>query len=89
MSNQLWDVRRRAFQQAIREVREKAGLTQSELAGHLKRYQSYVSKYENGEKRLDYIELLDILDSCQITMAAFHRTYNRLLQHPDNRQPLT
>ena len=42
------------------EARKNAGLTQQQLADLLKRPQSYVSKYERGERRLDVIEFLSI-----------------------------
>jgi transcriptional regulator with XRE-family HTH domain len=35
-------------------------MTQVQLATHLKRPQSFVSKYENGERRIDLIEFLEI-----------------------------
>jgi transcriptional regulator with XRE-family HTH domain len=41
-------------------ARQEAGLTQQQLANVLRKPQSYVSKYERGEKRLDVIEFLDI-----------------------------
>ena len=37
-----------------------AGLTQKEIADKLHKNQSYVSKYENGERRLDVIEFADV-----------------------------
>jgi transcriptional regulator with XRE-family HTH domain len=44
----------------LREAREKAGITQAELSVQLAKPQSYVSKYENGERRLDVIEFLGV-----------------------------
>lgn len=41
-------------------ARKKAGLTQHELAERLKKPQSFVAKYEGGERRLDVIEFLAI-----------------------------
>lgn len=40
--------------------REAAGLTQAELAARLGRPQSFVSKYESGERRLDVVEFLEV-----------------------------
>ncbi|MBX3027065.1 helix-turn-helix transcriptional regulator [bacterium] len=41
-------------------ARKAAGMTQAELAAKLRRPQSYVSKYERGERRLDVIEFLEV-----------------------------
>lgn len=42
------------------QARAEAGITQAELAGRLAQPQSYVSKYEHCERRLDVAELLAI-----------------------------
>jgi transcriptional regulator with XRE-family HTH domain len=41
-------------------ARERAGLTQQSLAGRLGRHQSFVAKYEGGERRLEVIEFVQI-----------------------------
>jgi len=38
-----------------------AGLTQQQVAKRLRKPQSFVSKYENGERRLDVAEFLGVL----------------------------
>jgi DNA-binding XRE family transcriptional regulator len=45
---------------AAAEARLRTGLTQTALAEKLGRHQSSVSKFENGERRLDVIEFLDV-----------------------------
>jgi transcriptional regulator with XRE-family HTH domain len=52
--------RYRAFVGLLREAREGAGLTQAEVAKALGRPQSFVSKSESGERRVDVIELADL-----------------------------
>jgi len=42
------------------QARKAAGMTQIQLAGLLQKPQSYVAKYEQGERRLDVIEFLAI-----------------------------
>jgi predicted transcriptional regulator len=44
-------------------ARQKAGLTQQEVADRLGRPQSFVAKYEGGERRLDVIEFVEIATS--------------------------
>ena len=49
-----------AFSRLMIEARKKAGLTQQELAKRLKKPQSFVAKYEGGERRLDVLEFLAV-----------------------------
>ena len=42
------------------EARSRAGLTQVAVAERLGRPQSFVSKYEVGERRLDVVEFLEV-----------------------------
>lgn len=46
--------------QLLREARLIAGITQTQLSEKLDKPQSYVSKYENGERKLDVIEFLRV-----------------------------
>lgn len=41
-------------------ARKRSGVTQQELAKRLRRPQSFVSKFENGERRLDVVEFVKI-----------------------------
>ena len=44
----------------LRLAREEAGLTQAQVADALGKAQSFVSKIETGERRLDFIELQEL-----------------------------
>jgi transcriptional regulator with XRE-family HTH domain len=48
------------LQELLAKERRSMGLTQTELAERLGRPQSFVSKYETGERRLDVIEFLEV-----------------------------
>ena len=47
-------------------AREKAGLTQQQLADRLRKPQSFISKYEGGERRIDVIEFIAIAEALQM-----------------------
>jgi transcriptional regulator with XRE-family HTH domain len=45
------------MRERLREAREAAGMTQEKVAEHLGKPQSFVSKVETGERRIDPTEL--------------------------------
>ena len=55
----VYSARYQIFLERLRTARHKAGLTQSEVATRLGRPQSFVSKCESGERRVDVVELDD------------------------------
>ena len=57
----------------LREVRREVGFTQAELAAHIKRDQTFVSKYETGERMLDVLELREICKALGVPMEKFIR----------------
>lgn len=59
------------FRSLIVSLRKESGLTQVELANRLKKPQSFVSKYEHGERRLDFVELVEVLDSLGLSIQLF------------------
>lgn len=57
-----------ALQNVLRQLRLGAGLRQDDLAERLDKPQSFVSKYESGERRLDLIELRQICAATGVTL---------------------
>ncbi len=64
----------------LRGVRVEAGLTQSELASRLGRDQTFISKYESGERRLDILELREVCQVIGIDFVAFIRRLDKDLK---------
>jgi transcriptional regulator with XRE-family HTH domain len=48
--------------------RQAQSLTQFQLAERLGRPQSFVSKYERGERRLDFVEVFEIAEALHVDM---------------------
>lgn len=63
----------RRFCALLVERRKNAGLTQETLAKRLEKPQSFVAKYENGERRLDVIEFIEVARAAGFDAAAFIR----------------
>ena len=62
------------LQALLREMRLEKGLRQGDLAKRLGTPQSFVSKYEAGERRLDLLEIRAICNSLDISFVKFIET---------------
>ena len=60
--------RHEALSRLLRDLRIAANLTQTEVASALDKPQSYVSKYESGERRLDLVDIADLCPVLGITL---------------------
>jgi transcriptional regulator with XRE-family HTH domain len=79
MSTTIYTREYRAMLRLLKTVREESGLTQAELADALGRTQSFVSKTERGESRLDIIQLRMILRALDVGLEEFVRRLEREL----------
>jgi transcriptional regulator with XRE-family HTH domain len=61
------------------ETRRRAGLTQAAVAERLGRPQSFVSKYEKGERRLDVIEFVALARALDINPQALFASFLSML----------
>lgn len=64
---------KRRFLSLVRQMRIDAGLRQEDLAQKLGEPQSFVSRYECGERRLDILELRQICRILGISLGEFIR----------------
>lgn len=61
------------FLERLKQARAEADLTQVEVARRLKKPQSYVSKFESGERRLDFVEVQRLAKLYKKPLSFFHR----------------
>lgn len=59
------------FRALLRKIREEAGLKQSDLAARLGKPQTFVSKSELGERRVDFVEALEVCAACGVAGTEF------------------
>lgn len=77
MSKPIHSAQAKRLRELLVEYRAKAGLTQTELADKLARAQTFVSKIEKGERRIDVTELIEMLAAMRADPMEF---FERLLR---------
>lgn len=55
----------------LRELRLEKNMIQSEVAKRLERPQSFVAKYENSERRLDFVDIYYICQALEVSFSEF------------------
>jgi transcriptional regulator with XRE-family HTH domain len=79
VSKSIFSQNQQLLQNLLREMRIRAGLSQSGLATKLKRTQSFVSKMESGEKTLDLIELRQVCQALETSLTEFVRQFEEAI----------
>lgn len=79
MTNPIHDARYTVFRAMLTEARLAKNMLQSEVANKLNKNQSFVSKYERGERRLDLPEFLDVAQALDINVTDFIKRYRATL----------
>jgi len=80
MKKKVYIAQRSRLVSLLREIRIEAGLTQTELAVRIERDQTFVSKYESGQRRLDVLEMREICQAVGITLEGFVRRLEKALK---------
>jgi transcriptional regulator with XRE-family HTH domain len=75
MEKSIFTEHQERLQELLRRVRVDAGLRQVDLARLVGQPQSFVSKYESGERRLDLLELRQVCQAVGITLEEFVRRF--------------
>lgn len=79
MPNALHSQNYQIFREMLVNERLKIGLTQLQVAGAINKPQSYVSKYERGERRLDFAEFVEIALFLELDTNHFVKEYMKKL----------
>jgi transcriptional regulator with XRE-family HTH domain len=72
------------LQNLLRTAREAAGLTQTQAAEKLNKPQSFISKIESGERRLDLIELKQVCAAFGVSVTDFVRSWEKIQDKKQN-----
>lgn len=64
------------FREFLKETRVAKNLTQADVATSLGLPQSYVSKYESGERRLDFVETVHVCEALGMKIKDFAAAYS-------------
>lgn len=73
------------FLKVFRQVRKRAGLTQVDLAARVGATQSFISKCERGERRIDVVELREFCRAFGLKLVDFVARFEQALG-PEPRQ---
>ncbi len=68
------------FLRVLRKTRQEAELTQVDLAERLNQTQSFISKCERGERRLDVVELHVFCQAMGVAMADFIQCFEKAIR---------
>lgn len=75
MPNPIHDPKYTIFREMLTTARTEQGLLQAQVAERLGKNQSFVSKYERGERRLDVPEFIEVADALGINIEDFLGRY--------------
>ncbi len=80
MEKSLYSNEQKKLRSLLKQIRRGAGLRQGDLALKLGKPQSFVSKYESGERRLDLLEVRQICRAVGISLTDFVRRFEESLK---------
>lgn len=73
MAKSIYTEKYERLRQLLKEKRTAAHLTQTAVAGRLRKPPSYVAKYEGGDRRLDVIEFIEVAEAIGFDPSSFIR----------------
>lgn len=79
MPNPIHDPKYQVFRQMLLDARKEKRLQQVEVAERFGKTQSFVSKYERGERRLDFCEFIEVAAALEIEPVALIEQYREAI----------
>jgi transcriptional regulator with XRE-family HTH domain len=73
MKRSNMEVQREKLQTLLKRIRQEKRIRQVELAERLGVPQSFISKYESGDRRLDILQLRQVCNAIGISLEEFIR----------------
>ena len=86
MRDTLRSPRQIELRKLLLRQRTDRGVTQTELAKRLGKPQSFVAKYEGGERRLSIIEFIDIAKALQIRPSLLLDELHEILESSEQQE---
>jgi transcriptional regulator with XRE-family HTH domain len=80
MGKSLYTAEHKRLMRLLRQIRLAANMRQEDLAEALGRPQSFVSKYEKGDRRLDFLEIRQICQAVGVSLIDFVKRLEESLQ---------
>ncbi len=77
MEKSIFTREHKIFTETLRAAREKSAMTQVDLAAKLRITQSYLSKVERGQRRLDLVQVRDWCHALGTTLPEFVADFER------------
>lgn len=79
MPKSIFTTEHAVFRELLRDLRTEKAFTQAQLSEILGMPQSFVSKYETGERRLDFIEVRAVCASLNVSFTVFVKKFEARL----------
>lgn len=79
MEKSIYDIEYKVLLKLIYTLRVGKGLRQADLADMLEEHQSFISKIENGERRVDLVELKRICEVMDVSLSDFIHEFEKQL----------
>ena len=83
MEKTIYSREYQVFLKELRDARERSSLTQTQLAEKLGQTQSFISKMERGERRVDIVELRAICAALGVPFIKFVSSLDRAFHSQD------